>query len=105
MNDLYNLHHKSFDQQLFSSRLAVFQQNRGYSDIYRAVVTNLLEFDPLKRMNQDDLQQLLYKHNENLVNKRPLLIDNVGKKLQQSINVLVRVGGQEPVPQNSKNTI
>ena len=68
-------------------------------------MTNLLEFDPLKRMNQEDLQQLLYKHNENLVNKRPLLIDNVGKKLQQSINVLVRVGGQEPVPQNSKNTI
>jgi hypothetical protein len=91
MRDLYRMREKEFDEQLFLTRLTAFQQDRGFSDIYRAVVTNLLDLDPLKRMSQEDLGQLLFKHRDNLLSRKPLLIDNVGKKLQQTINVLLRI--------------
>jgi hypothetical protein len=37
-------------------------------------------------MNLQELKTLLEKHTENIVVKKPLRIDNVGKKLQKSIS-------------------
>ena len=34
------------------ARLALFQQDKSYSDIYRAVITNMLEIEIEQRMSQ-----------------------------------------------------
>ena len=75
---------------MFLARLALFQQDRSYSDIYRAVITNMLELEVDQRMSQEELSEFLFKHKDNLESKKALLFDNVGRKLQQSINGLLK---------------
>jgi hypothetical protein len=37
----------------------------------------------------------LHKHRDNLEDKKTLMFDNVGRKLQQSINILLKKAGSE----------
>lgn len=51
-----------FQEDLFFTRLGKFQHDATYSEILRGVVSNLLEIEPLKRMNLQELKSLLEKH-------------------------------------------
>jgi hypothetical protein len=42
-------------------------------------------------MNLPELKVFLEKHTENIIAKKPLRIDNVGKKLQITINIMMKV--------------
>jgi hypothetical protein len=63
----------------------------------------LLEIDPAKRLTLHDLRQLLLKHKEAVIARKPLLIDNVPRKLQKSINLLIEVlhPNQQQLPQQA----
>lgn len=60
--DLYEMREREFEDDIFYSRVGKFQHDSLYSEIFRGVVSNLLETDPLKRMNVQELKTFLEKH-------------------------------------------
>lgn len=59
-------------------------------------------------MNLHELKSFLEKHTENIVAKKPLRIDNVGKKLQITINTMltaIRQGVTAEKPPQQPNVI
>lgn len=101
--DLYHIREREFDVDLFQQRLILFQQDTAYSQIFKAIVCNLLEIDPAKRLSLHELRQLLLKHKEAVIARKPLLIDNVPRKLQKSINLLMEIlhPNQQQPPQQA----
>lgn len=82
---------REFGDDIFYSRVGKFQHDNTYSEVFRGVVSNLLETEPLKRMNIQELKTFLEKHEENIMVKKPLRINNVTKKLQATIKEMFQV--------------
>lgn len=79
-----------FDFPTFASRVNRFQHDFYYSEIYRGLVCNLLEIEPAKRLNIEQLKIFLFKHKPGIAVRKSLLIDNVPKKLQISVNEMLK---------------
>lgn len=61
------------------------RQKAVYSEILRATVLNLCSLDPVERMTLQDLEQLLLKHETNIIALKSFVIDNAPAKLHKEV--------------------
>lgn len=61
------------------------RQKIMYSEVLRATILSLCSLDPLERMSLQDLEQLLLKHETNILALKSFVIDNAPAKLHKEV--------------------
>lgn len=80
---LYNIKNYKFDTVEATNLLNEWKSNTVYSEIFTAVISNLCEFQPEKRLEDDELWQWISKYEKSIKNKEDFVIEEAPLKIEQ----------------------
>ena len=98
---LYNTKQYSFNSQEATSLLNEWRSNTVYSEIFTALVSNLCEFQPEKRLTDTELWNWISKYEQEIMNKEDFMIEEAPAKVELELEQIRSMFGQgdyEPQP-------
>lgn len=84
----YDLKKHNFDFPRFNGRLDEFKVSNKYSDIFKGIVSNMLEVVPEKRITPQELWGFLQPHGEKIFERQDFVIENAPNKLHAQVGEL-----------------
>ncbi len=104
-DSLYDLTANELSFNGLNEALSLFAHNNTYSEVLRGVVLLLLSLNPEKRLNCNELDELLNKHAEHIIKKENFVVDNAPAKLHEEIINLRNILSQSILIQGAPNPL
>lgn len=84
----YDLKKYAFDFPRFNAKLDEFKVSNKYSDVFKGIVSNLVEVNPDKRLTPQELWGFLQPHGNKIMEKEDFVIENAPNKLHTQVGEL-----------------
>jgi hypothetical protein len=87
----YNLKDNTFNSSVYDSRIKDWILTRGFSEVLKATVLNLISLKPTQRLTAHELWGFLSKHERKIESRENFLIDNAPSKIHNEVENLRQV--------------
>lgn len=74
-SEVYDVISKTFDHQEARKRINIFKCLNNYSEILRAIVAGLCEFEPKRRIEFYALWKWIFKYEKRILNKEAFTVE------------------------------
>jgi hypothetical protein len=81
---VYNYKAKTFNTQTFRDLRSQWAKHERYSDIFKAIVLNLLDSNPGERLTDSELWDFVSEYSASIQEKKQFVITTVPKKIERA---------------------
>lgn len=81
---VYNYKAKTFNTEAFRELRVQWANHERYSDIFKAIVLNLLDSNPGERLTETELWEFVSQHSASILEKKQFVITTVPKKIERA---------------------
>lgn len=85
---VYNYKAKTFNTGAFRDLRVQWGQHERYSDIFKAIVLNLLDSNPGERLTDNELWEFVSQYSASILEKKQFVITTVPKKIERAFTGL-----------------
>lgn len=85
---IYNLKTFTFDKTHATELINKWRNSKHYSEVFRSIIANLVEFNPDDRLTLGELWGFISKYELNIKSKEKFLITSVPAKIEKEVNEL-----------------
>lgn len=90
-SSIYDLKSFNFNQAAANALINQWKSSTHYSEIFRSIIGNLVQFNPDNRLSADELYKWISKYEPNIKSKEKFLITSVPEKIEREINDLRKI--------------
>jgi len=87
-SSVYNYKQRTFNMQAFFDKKRIWGSSDRYSDIFKSIILNLVDANPVNRLTIDELWAFIHPYEASILEKKQFMIQGAPPKVENSFAAL-----------------